>query len=233
MSLPVHPHTGLTAIGVLPSGRIVWPIQGGNGATNPTPTPAPAPAPTPQQPAPPAAPTPPPVPPAPAPAAPAAQPAPVPTPPAPLPTPPPTPEPPAPEPRDISGLPRWAQDEIGNLRGEAADRRIAARTETVLRHAFAAAGEHGVNGHALLGSTAFAAVAKQLDPNTPEFPAALATAVTSTLQANPWMAAQQAAPAQPGQAPAPRGGSEPSGRPGAPGKAANLTDAITSRLNGA
>jgi hypothetical protein len=29
--LPVHPFTGLTAIGVLPSGRIVWPILGGSG----------------------------------------------------------------------------------------------------------------------------------------------------------------------------------------------------------
>jgi hypothetical protein len=29
--LPVHPVTGLTAIGVLPSGRIVWPILGGSG----------------------------------------------------------------------------------------------------------------------------------------------------------------------------------------------------------
>lgn len=28
-SLPVHPQTGLVAIGVLPSGRIVWPVLGG------------------------------------------------------------------------------------------------------------------------------------------------------------------------------------------------------------
>lgn len=27
--LPVHPFTGLTALGVLPSGRIVWPVAGG------------------------------------------------------------------------------------------------------------------------------------------------------------------------------------------------------------
>lgn len=30
-ALPVHPFTGLTAIGVLPSGRIVWPVLGGSG----------------------------------------------------------------------------------------------------------------------------------------------------------------------------------------------------------
>ena len=29
--LPVHPATGLTALGVLPSGRIVWPVLGGDG----------------------------------------------------------------------------------------------------------------------------------------------------------------------------------------------------------
>jgi len=30
-ALPVHPFTGLAAIGVLPSGRIVWPVLGGSG----------------------------------------------------------------------------------------------------------------------------------------------------------------------------------------------------------
>lgn len=30
-ALPVHPFTGLTAIGILPSGKIVWPVMGGNG----------------------------------------------------------------------------------------------------------------------------------------------------------------------------------------------------------
>jgi hypothetical protein len=29
--LPIHPFTGLTALGVLPNGRIVWPIKGGSG----------------------------------------------------------------------------------------------------------------------------------------------------------------------------------------------------------
>lgn len=50
--LPVHPFTGLTAIGVLPSGRVVWPIKGGaddppepdpepDGAPDPDPEPDP------------------------------------------------------------------------------------------------------------------------------------------------------------------------------------------------
>lgn len=29
--LPIHPHTGLRALAVLPSGRAVWPVLGGNG----------------------------------------------------------------------------------------------------------------------------------------------------------------------------------------------------------
>ncbi|TQS30038.1 phage scaffolding protein [Microbispora sp. KK1-11] len=29
--LPVHPFTGLTAVGVLPSGKVVWPVLGGSG----------------------------------------------------------------------------------------------------------------------------------------------------------------------------------------------------------
>jgi hypothetical protein len=38
-ALPVHPFTGLTAIGVLPSGKIVWPVMGGNGDGQPPVTP--------------------------------------------------------------------------------------------------------------------------------------------------------------------------------------------------
>lgn len=30
--LPIHPYTGLQALGVLPSGRIVWPVMGGDGS---------------------------------------------------------------------------------------------------------------------------------------------------------------------------------------------------------
>jgi hypothetical protein len=31
LSLPIHPTTGLRALGVMPSGRIVWPVLGGSG----------------------------------------------------------------------------------------------------------------------------------------------------------------------------------------------------------
>lgn len=36
-TLPVHPFTGLTAIGQLPSGRWVWPVLGGSGEGDDTP----------------------------------------------------------------------------------------------------------------------------------------------------------------------------------------------------
>jgi hypothetical protein len=84
-ALPIHPRTGLTAVGIV-GGRPVWPILGGSGETGTPPAPAPAPAPVGGQP------------PAPAPA-PAAPPAPAPvggqppavgTPPAPVPAPPKT-----------------------------------------------------------------------------------------------------------------------------------------------
>lgn len=31
ITLPIHPRTGLTALGILPSGKIVWPAMGGDG----------------------------------------------------------------------------------------------------------------------------------------------------------------------------------------------------------
>ena len=31
LSLPIHPYTGLRALGVLPSGRPIWPVLGGSG----------------------------------------------------------------------------------------------------------------------------------------------------------------------------------------------------------
>lgn len=30
-ALPVHPYTGMRAIGILPSGKVVWPVMGGSG----------------------------------------------------------------------------------------------------------------------------------------------------------------------------------------------------------
>jgi len=47
-TLPVHPRTGLQALGVMPSGRIVWPILGAeDDPDNPVQPPAPDPAPKP------------------------------------------------------------------------------------------------------------------------------------------------------------------------------------------
>lgn len=31
ITLPIHPRTGLTALGILPSGKVVWPTMGGDG----------------------------------------------------------------------------------------------------------------------------------------------------------------------------------------------------------
>ena len=38
-ALPVHPITGLRAIAILPSGKIVWPVQGGSGEGDSPPVP--------------------------------------------------------------------------------------------------------------------------------------------------------------------------------------------------
>ncbi|MET7333280.1 hypothetical protein [Nonomuraea sp. NPDC005650] len=127
-------------------------------------------------------------------------------PPAPAPAAPPVPQPPTwtppPPPPvddggidDISKLPKKWQKEIQDLRSENASNRVKARTETVLRHAYTTAAEHGVNPAALLGSTVFAASAANLDPNAEDFPARLAETIQAALTANPWMAAQTSAPA--------------------------------------
>jgi hypothetical protein len=131
--------------------------------------------------------------------------APTPTPQAPAPqAPPPVPQPPTwtppPPPPvddggidDIAKLPKKWQKELTEARGDAARYRVQARTETVLRHAYTTATEHGVNPAALLGSTVFAEHAKQLDPAATDFPARLAETIKTALTANPWMAAQIAA----------------------------------------
>ncbi|MEU4234177.1 hypothetical protein AB0F17_58725 [Nonomuraea sp. NPDC026600] len=123
-------------------------------------------------------------------------------PPAPAPVPqPPTWTPPTPPPvddggiDDISKLPKKWQKELTDARGDAAKYRVQARTETVLRHAYTTATEHGVNPAALLGSTVFANIASQLDPSAEDFPAKLADAIKNALTANPWMAALTAAAA--------------------------------------
>jgi hypothetical protein len=152
--------------------------------TQPAPTPMPVPAPP--APAPPA-PAPTPVPPGPQPPVPAPQPVPVPAPPAP-------PEQPA-DTRDISHLPSWVQTEIRNTREEAARHRVAARTERVNNGVLLGAQQLGVNPQALMGSTAWAQRASQLDPAAADFQTQLQGAVAATLTEAPWIAATAAAPA--------------------------------------
>lgn len=127
---------------------------------------------------------------------------------------PPFAPPPAPvEPADaddwMAKLPEKARNEITKLKDENAQRRISERTALVNQHAYIAAGQLGANAAALLGSTAFAAVATQLNPNDPDFAAKLSAAIHHTVQTNPWMAA---APAVPG-APAPAGPAQSSAGP--------------------
>lgn len=145
---------------------------------------------------------------------------------------PPTWTPPTPPPvddggiDDISKLPKKWQKELTDARGDAAKYRVQARTETVLRHAYTTAQQHGVNPAALLGSTAFANVASNLDPSAEDFPATLATAIQGALTANPWMAAQSATPPAP-QVPPISGGdfSGSGGQPTGPGLDQQIADA--------
>ncbi|MFJ2029434.1 hypothetical protein [Streptosporangium sp. NPDC087985] len=140
------------------------------------------------------------------------------TPPAnPAPAPPPVPQPPTwtpPQPAqaddggidDLGKLPQKWQKVITDLRSESAKYRTSARTETVLRHAYTTATEHGVNPAALLGSTVFAAAAASLDPSAVDFPAKLAETIQAALTANPWMAAQQTTAPPPPPIPPQSGG---------------------------
>jgi hypothetical protein len=98
---------------------------------------------------------------------------------------------------DISKLPKKWQKELTDARSDAAKYRVQARTETVIRHAFTTAGQHGVNPDALLGSVAFQTAAANLDPNAEDFPAKLAEAINAAKTANPWMAVQPNTPTVP------------------------------------
>ncbi|MFF4412125.1 hypothetical protein ACFYY8_06300 [Streptosporangium sp. NPDC001559] len=110
---------------------------------------------------------------------------------------PPAPTAPADDAEDLAKLPQKWQKHIRDLRDESAKYRTTARSETVLRHAYTTATAHGVNPDALLGSVAFSDRARTLDPNAEDFPTRLAEVIQAVLQANPWMAAQQAATAPP------------------------------------
>lgn len=142
---------------------------------------------------------------------------------------PPAQQAPADDAEDLARLPQKWQKHIRDLRDESAKYRTSARAETVLRHAYTTAAEHGVNPAALLGSTVFAEQAKNLDPNASDFPAKLAETIQQALTTNPWMAAQAAAPTPPPLPPTPAvSGGEFAG---APGEGQPITEEQLSRMN--
>ena len=105
--------------------------------------------------------------------------------------------------------------QIGDLSGE----NRSLRTELAV---FKAAAKVGADAGKLTDSRSFLAQLDRLDPAADGFDAKLRELMKKAIEDNPIYAATQA--------PAPRGGAEPSGRPGRTGKATNLTDAITARL---
>ncbi|MBA9003669.1 hypothetical protein [Thermomonospora cellulosilytica] len=81
----------------------------------------------------------------------------------------------------------------------------------------------GADAKALNDSRSFLAKASALDPDANDFRSKVRDLVKKALEDNPRYRAN-------GQAPAPRGGTEPPGRPGTTGKAATLSDAIAARF---
>lgn len=88
---------------------------------------------------------------------------------------------------------------------------------------FKAAPKLGADAVKLTDSRSFLSALDKLDPAADGFDNKLSEAIKAAIQDNPQYRL--------GQAPAASGGTEPSGRPGASGKPANLTDAITARLS--
>lgn len=88
---------------------------------------------------------------------------------------------------------------------------------------FKAAAKVGADAGKLTDSRSFLATLDKLDPTADGFDAKLRDAIKAAVDDNPQYRI--------GQAPAASGGTEPSGRPGASGKPANLTDAITARMS--
>lgn len=108
--------------------------------------------------------------------------------------------------------------QLGDLTGQ----NKALTTELAV---YKAAAKVGADAGKLTDSRAFLAQLDKLDPTADGFDAKLREAIKKAVEDNPQYARTD------GQAPAPRGGTEPPGRPGKAGKAANLTDAITAKLN--
>jgi len=87
---------------------------------------------------------------------------------------------------------------------------------------YKAAGKAGADADALLDSRSFLDSLKDVDPADSK---QIGDLIKAALDNNPRYRAS-------GQAPAPRGGTEPTGRPSRPGKPASLTDAIAARIRG-
>ncbi|OUC99324.1 hypothetical protein [Streptosporangium minutum] len=112
--------------------------------------------------------------------------------------------------------PAQLAQQIGDLSGQN-------KSLTVELAVYKAAAKVGADAGKLTDSRAFLAQLDKLDPTADGFDAKLRDAIKKAVEDNPQYRTD-------GQAPAPRGGSEPPGRPGTAGKAANLTDAITAKL---
>ncbi|MFF0860906.1 hypothetical protein ACFYUV_04035 [Nonomuraea sp. NPDC003560] len=117
---------------------------------------------------------------------------------------------------DAPADPEQLASQIGNLTSE----NKSLKVELAVHRA---AAKVGANPMALTDSRSFLAQLDKLDPSADGFDAKLRDAIKKAVEDNPQYRVD-------GQAPAQRGGTEPSGRPGTTGKAANLTDAITARL---
>lgn len=109
---------------------------------------------------------------------------------------------------DLSRLPRGAREEIERLRGQVTQRDTQLRTATVSQHAWAAAGQAGLNPAALVGSTAWQQAAAGLDPATPDYAQRLVWTIQSIAAQAPWIATQPAPPAQPPPAAPPTSGGD-------------------------
>lgn len=107
---------------------------------------------------------------------------------------------------DLSRLPRGAREEIERLRSQVTQRDTQLRTATVSQHAWAAAGQAGVNPAALIGSTAWQQAAAGLDPAAPDYTQRLTWTIQAVAAQNPWMATQPAPAQQPPGPPPTSGG---------------------------
>ncbi|WP_030271202.1 hypothetical protein [Streptomyces sp. NRRL B-24484] len=227
-ALPIHPYTGLQAIGLRRDGRPIWPVRGGSGEGS-DPTTPPAPTPATGDPTTPAMP---------APAAPPAEPG-------------PTAEQlaeaqrqatEAAEQRDqlqaaldainkaINPDATGAESDPAQLAAAVADRdrQLAGlgeqlRAARVELAAHKAAETAGARPDRLLNSRAFVAALSALDPSDAQFDTALQAAITAAVESDPELYRATTAPA--------RSGGEFRGAPTTRPQPASLLEAISARLN--